>query len=92
MRVPFFENISLRFLEKVNSSPACFAEVLPNKRRFESECIEPYSDWAFCYLKRLGGGGDFLPPPNSANSSQITMKLEKDILWVKSLQIDKIFL
>ena len=43
-----------------------------------------YLDWAFCQpnLKRLGGG-HFGPPPNLAISSQITITLGKDILWVQ---------
>ena len=43
---------------------------------------KPYLDWAFSNLKRLGGGSDPLPP-NFAISSQMTMKLAKDILLVQ---------
>ena len=42
-----------------------------------SNIVQPYLDWAFANLKRLGGK---MPPPNLAISSQMTVKLGKDIL------------
>ena len=44
--------------------------------------LYPYSDWAFCQPKKTEGGGIF-PPPNLAVSSQMAMRLGKNILWVE---------
>ena len=50
-----------------------------------SRHFNPIWTGLFANLKRLGGG-HFAPPPpprNLAISSQIIMKLSKDILWVE---------
>ena len=44
--------------------------------------VNPIWTGLFANLKRLGGGAK-LPPPNLAISSQMTMKLGKDILSVE---------
>ena len=50
---------------------------------FLDKLINPIWTGLFANLKRLGGGGHFDPPYNSAISSQKTMKLGKGILWIK---------
>ena len=46
--------------------------------------INPIWTGLFDNLKGLWGGGGILPsPPNLAISSQMTMELAKDILWVE---------
>ena len=45
--------------------------------------INPIWTGLFANLKRLWGGGQNASPPNLAISSQKTIKLCKDILWVE---------
>ena len=54
-------------------------QIVSRLSKFSSE---PYSVWAFCQPKMTGegGGGQNGPGPNFAISSQMTMKLGKDIL------------
>ena len=42
-----------------------------------------YLDWAFCQPKKTGGGAKCPLPSNLVSSSQMTIKLGKDILWVE---------
>ena len=56
-------------------------------RKVLIRAIQPYLDWAFCQPKKTGEGKMALPA-NLAISSQMTMKLGKDMLW---LQIAKNF-
>ena len=46
-----------------------------------SSWFSPTWTGRFANLKRLGGGGN--APPNLAISSQLTMKLGKDMLWLE---------
>ena len=49
-----------------------------------TKTIQPYLDCAFCQPKKTGGRAILPPPPpNLATSSQMTMKLGKDIQWVE---------
>ena len=45
--------------------------------------LNPIWTGLFANLKNWGEGGKMAPSPNLAISSQITMKLGKDILWVE---------
>ena len=46
--------------------------------------LAPNLDWAFCQPKKAcWGGGQNGPPLDVAISSQMMMKLSKDILWVE---------
>ena len=51
----------------------------------EDREFNPIWTGLFANLKRLLGGGANALPPNLAISSQMTMKLRKDILWIKIL-------
>ena len=46
--------------------------------------LTPFCTGFFANLKRLGGGEAKWLPPNLDISSQMTMKLGKDILWVEN--------
>ena len=65
--------------------------IVQQKICFDKEELNPIWTGLFAYLKTLGGGGQNTPVTNLAVSTLMTMKLGRDILWVKTLQIDEKF-
>ena len=55
--------------------------LIPQNNGFSiAVALQPYLDWAsFCQHKKTGGQNG--PLPNFSISSQMTIKLGKDILW-----------